>query len=405
MKTFKTSPSFEDAKKTGENSSSKSVTIKIDEDIQQVATDEHHARQAAQITGATPFHIAKQELSQEMSAANSLDILLRPTPSADDMIEEIEEIEEEPEPETIDIKTQPMEHEISYIPAPSQLQRNQQAFVKNGWREDSTSDDAKSSSETAPNLYGRPQQPIVIVLPTSKNGETQKLILPQNLINNSNSGQQVIYVINNQNSNSSSKNTPSSSFGESSSSNNSNVNVIDLAATRAGIRTSQIEVKEEDSLVKADVQGHHAYPSPFSQVPVQERSHQCKFCHKRFARSDECKRHERIHTDTRPFSCTYCDRRFTRKDHLRTHTRCHTKEKPYKCPCCERSFARSDERIRHLKIHVKRGETTMEEAKSKINEALREQTVHKKNHIIFEEVKSESNIVPITNINFIQEDK
>jgi len=51
-----------------------------------------------------------------MSAANSLDILLRPTPSADDMIEEIEEIEEEPEPETIDIKTQPMEQEISYIP-------------------------------------------------------------------------------------------------------------------------------------------------------------------------------------------------------------------------------------------------------------------------------------------------
>jgi len=47
----------------------------------------------------------------------------------------------------------------------------------------------------------------------------------------------------------------------------------------------------------------------------------------------------------------------------------------------------------------------MEEAKSKINEAIREQTVHKKNHIIFEEVKSESNIVPITNINFIQEDK
>ena len=63
------------------------------------------------------------ELSQEMSAANSLDILLRPTPSADDMIEEIEEIEEEPEPETIDIKTQPMEHEISYIPVRILLKR------------------------------------------------------------------------------------------------------------------------------------------------------------------------------------------------------------------------------------------------------------------------------------------
>ena len=176
----------------------------------------------------------------------------------------------------------------------------------------------------SPEPKQEPQQPIVIVLPSSKTGETQKIILPQNLLGNSSSGQQVIYVINNQrSSNSSSKNAQSTNIGGSSSSsfikNNSNVNVIDLAATRAGITTSEIEVKDEEAMVKADVQGHHAYPSPFSQVPVQDRSHQCKFCHKRFARSDECKRHERIHTDTRPFACTYCDRRFTRKDHLRVN--------------------------------------------------------------------------------------
>ena len=64
------------------------------------------------------------------------------------------------------------------------------------------------------------------------------------------------------------------------------------------------------------VDGRHHYPSPFSQVlfnlknlkiiskkvPVEERPHSCTFCYKRFARADECKRHERIHTDTRPFS-------------------------------------------------------------------------------------------------------
>ena len=37
------------------------------------------------------------------------------------------------------------------------------------------------------------------------------------------------------------------------------------------------------------------------QVPVEERPHSCNYCYKRFARADECKRHERIHTDTRPF--------------------------------------------------------------------------------------------------------
>lgn len=114
------------------------------------------------------------------------------------------------------------------------------------------------------------------------------------------------------------------------------------------------------------VSSQHHYPSPFSQVPVEERPHSCTFCYKRFARADECKRHERIHTDTRPFACTYCPRRFTRKDHLRTHTRCHTKEKPYICPLCARGFARSDERIRHVKTHVKKGEGTLEEIKQQM---------------------------------------
>ncbi|CAG5079804.1 Oidioi.mRNA.OKI2018_I69.PAR.g9377.t1.cds [Oikopleura dioica] len=411
MKNYKASGSFEDKKNLGE-SSGKSVTIKIDEDIQQVATDEHHARQAAQITGATPYHIAKQpnkQTGQEvtLSTSNSLDVLLRPTPSP--MLEEVEEIEEETE--TIDIKTQPQDHEISYIQAPS-IQRNQPAFVKMAdgkiqqvmmqsplqkQRQIFMGPNGQLFEIQSAEPKQQPQQPIVLVLPNSKNGETQKLILPPNLLGNSNNGQQIIYVINNSNANSNDSQSKASGSNMGSTSgfakSSSNVNVIDLAATRAGIRSTEIDVKEEDKMVKADVQGHHAYPSPFSQVPVQDRSHQCKFCHKRFARSDECKRHERIHTDTRPFACTYCDRRFTRKDHLRTHTRCHTKEKPYKCPICDRSFARSDERIRHLKIHIKRGETTMEEAKNKISQALRDQTLQRKTHIIFEEVKSQTHSI------------
>jgi len=149
-------------------------------------------------------------------------------------------------------------------------------------------------------------------------------------------------------------------------------NLIDMAVTQAGIKsdeTNQDEMDGDDKtlVVKTeDVQSHHAYPSPFSQIPIADRTHQCKYCPKRFARADECKRHERIHTDTRPFACTYCPRRFTRKDHLRTHTRCHTKEKPYVCPICQRGFARSDERIRHIKTHVKKNECTMEEARKKL---------------------------------------
>lgn len=140
---------------------------------------------------------------------------------------------------------------------------------------------------------------------------------------------------------------------------------LEYAANLAGIKPSDNDTKQEVVSSREVSQQHH-YPSPFSQVPVEERPHSCSFCYKRFARADECKRHERIHTDTRPFACNYCPRRFTRKDHLRTHTRCHTKEKPYICPMCERGFARSDERIRHVKTHVKKGEGTLEEIKKQM---------------------------------------
>lgn len=187
-------------------------------------------------------------------------------------------------------------------------------------------------------------------------------------------------------------------------------NLLDIAASSAGIDLKSEAEQSQSTVVpfgngdkKNPVQSHHAYPSPFSQIPINDRVHQCKYCYKRFARADECKRHERIHTDTRPFCCTYCPRRFTRKDHLRTHTRCHTKEKPYSCPLCQRGFARSDERIRHIKTHVKKGECTLEEARAKLgnNQVGRRPTKHVKDSTIsvnrsHDQIPITSNTIPLT---------
>lgn len=90
------------------------------------------------------------------------------------------------------------------------------------------------------------------------------------------------------------------------------------------------------------------------QMTLKEKQFLCNIgsCEKRFARVDELKRHQRTHSDYRPYGCDRCNKAFTRSDHLITHKRTHTGEKPYQCPHCDRRFARSDERSRHIKTHM-----------------------------------------------------
>lgn len=106
-------------------------------------------------------------------------------------------------------------------------------------------------------------------------------------------------------------------------------------------------------------QGHMLAHKPLkkhrSNPPPSERPHVCPVgtCGRRFSRSDELTRHERIHTGQKPFQCKICGRAFSRSDHLTTHVRTHTGEKPFSCDVCGRKFARSDEKKRHSKVHMK----------------------------------------------------
>lgn len=53
----------------------------------------------------------------------------------------------------------------------------------------------------------------------------------------------------------------------------------------------------------------------------------CRFCGQAFGGSGNCKRHERIHGDERPFPCSFCPNRFRRSDHLRNHIKAlHTED-------------------------------------------------------------------------------
>lgn len=55
----------------------------------------------------------------------------------------------------------------------------------------------------------------------------------------------------------------------------------------------------------------------------------------------------------RPYSCNWesCSWSFFRSDELRRHTRVHTRYRPYKCDQCSREFMRSDHLKQHQKTH------------------------------------------------------
>lgn len=54
----------------------------------------------------------------------------------------------------------------------------------------------------------------------------------------------------------------------------------------------------------------------------------------------------------RTFVCNVCTRAFSRQEHLTRHQRSHTNERPYECGICDRNFTRRDLLLRHaLKVH------------------------------------------------------
>lgn len=53
----------------------------------------------------------------------------------------------------------------------------------------------------------------------------------------------------------------------------------------------------------------------------EEKPFQCHWpgCGKGFARQHDCKRHEQLHTNYRPFTCEGCSKQFARMDALNRH--------------------------------------------------------------------------------------
>ncbi|KAI8914878.1 hypothetical protein DFJ77DRAFT_430953 [Powellomyces hirtus] len=94
----------------------------------------------------------------------------------------------------------------------------------------------------------------------------------------------------------------------------------------------------------------------------QRREHKCCFpgCERTFRKSSKLQRHERTHSDARPFKCPRCTKDYARREHLARHALTHAdtveEQKPFRCdePDCARGaigFASQYHLNRHRKWH------------------------------------------------------
>ncbi|XP_062978566.1 zinc finger protein 777-like isoform X2 [Elgaria multicarinata webbii] len=79
----------------------------------------------------------------------------------------------------------------------------------------------------------------------------------------------------------------------------------------------------------------------------------CRFCPRRFGRSDHLLRHQMSHTGARPYQCPACEKSFTDKSKLTNHYRTHTGERPFRCSACGKRFIRRHHLVKHQRTHTR----------------------------------------------------
>lgn len=81
------------------------------------------------------------------------------------------------------------------------------------------------------------------------------------------------------------------------------------------------------------------------------RPYKCQICSYASRNSSQLVVHLRTHTGDTPFPCSLCPSTFKINSDLKRHMRTHTGEKPFKCSICERAFAIKGNLQMHLKVN------------------------------------------------------
>lgn len=85
------------------------------------------------------------------------------------------------------------------------------------------------------------------------------------------------------------------------------------------------------------------------QLHTGSKPFECTVCGDRFTRLENRDRHMIMHTKVRPYNCERCGKGFTQLNRLKVHRLTHTGERPYTCELCAKRFLRVD----HLRVHMR----------------------------------------------------
>ncbi|CAH0558348.1 unnamed protein product [Brassicogethes aeneus] len=88
-----------------------------------------------------------------------------------------------------------------------------------------------------------------------------------------------------------------------------------------------------------------------------EKPYVCNFegCTKAYKTSSALSHHKKTHLNIRNYRCDICEKCFYTSNHLKDHMYIHTGERNFTCQICDRSFKRKDQLTAHYKIHGKKG--------------------------------------------------
>ncbi len=119
---------------------------------------------------------------------------------------------------------------------------------------------------------------------------------------------------------------------------------------------------------------------------TRKRTHKCHKCPKEYNKTSHLRAHLRAHDNYRPYVCDFkpCGKSFTRSDELKRHKRIHNgnfkiiveleyifmifviflDDRNFPCQICKKRFLRSDHLSKHLLVHKKMAANSAESTSS-----------------------------------------